>query len=66
MLKLEWAVRISSNIEIFFSPFDICGTKILAPTLGKLVGSLCARVAKSLSFYKMNSYAGNFFKCGGK
>lgn len=33
---------------------------MLAPTLGKLVGSLCARVAKSLSFYKMNSYAGNF------
>ena len=69
MLKLEWAVKISSNIEIFFSPFGICGTKIFAPTLGKLVGPLCARFAKTLSFSKIDFCAGNFLRwrkmCGG-
>ena len=65
MLKLEWAVKISSNIEIFFSPFGICGTKIFAPTLGKLVGPLCARFAKTLSFSKIDFCAG-FFYCGDK
>ncbi len=62
MLKLEWAVKISSNIEIFFSPFGICGTKIFAPTLGKLVGPLCARFAKTLSFSKIDFCAGNFLR----